>query len=241
MKALVLAAGHGTRIRDVAGDLPKPLLPVQGRPVLDYTLRWLAASGVADVWINLHYHGERIRQHVGTGERFGLRVRYSEEDPVLGTAGALGKLRREWTETFLVVYGDNLVRFTLTRLLDGHRALGSVATIALFDPRHHPNTGIAGGHVLLGDDGRVRRFVEGPARDPGALVNAGVYALEPAVARFIPDDAFCDFGRDVFPRLLADGVAVGGHVIDGYCLGLDAPEPLARGLELVRRGAVELA
>ena len=241
MKALVLAAGHGTRIREVAGDLPKPLLPILGRPVLDYTLRWLAVSGVVDVWINLHYQGQRIREHVGGGERFGLRVLYSEEDPVLGTAGALDRLRHEWTDTFLVVYGDNLVRFTLARMLARHRERASAATIALFDPRHQPNTGIAGGRVLLGPDGGVRRFAEGPGTDVEGLVSTGVYALEPAVARFIPAGAFCDFGRDVFPRLLAEGVAVGGHLIDGYCLGLDAPEPLARGLELVRRGEVELA
>jgi NDP-sugar pyrophosphorylase family protein len=240
MKALVLAAGRSTRIRPVAGDLPKPLLPILGRPILDRTLTWLAASGIDDVWINLHYRGEQIRRSIGAGERFGLRVRYSEEDPILGTAGAVAKLRREWTDTFLVVYGDNLVRFTLDRLLDRHRAGKFVATLALFDCRQNPHTGIAGGRVLLGRDDRVQSFVEGAA-DDAPLVNAGVYALEPGVTDWIPEGQFSDFGRDVFPRLLAEDVPVGGLVIDGYCLGLDDPESMARGLELIRQGEVALA
>src|SRR5262245_26148216 len=161
MKALVLAAGRSTRLRGVAGDLPKPLMPVMGRPILEHTLRWLAASGITDVWINLHYQGEQIRRRIGTGAHLGLRVRYSEEAPILGTAGAVGKLRAEWTDTFLVVYGDNLVRFTLVDLLETHRRLAPVATIALFDPARHPSTGVAGGRVVMGDDGRVRSFVEG--------------------------------------------------------------------------------
>ena len=239
MKVLVLAAGWSTRIRAVAGDLPKPLLAVAGRPILDHTLRWLAASGVRDVWINLHYEGEQIRRFVGTGARHGLRVRYSEEDPILGTAGAVKKLEREWTQTFLVVYGDNLVRFTLAPLLERHRQSGAFVTVALFDPARHPFTGIAGSRVVM-VDGLIQRFTEGAPECEGGLVNAGVYAVEPAIGRFIPDGQFCDFGRDVFPRLLAEGAPLGGHVIDGYCLGLDAPGPLARGLELIRSGEVRI-
>jgi mannose-1-phosphate guanylyltransferase/mannose-1-phosphate guanylyltransferase/phosphomannomutase len=242
MKALVLAAGQSTRLRAVAGDLPKPLVPVEGRPILEHSLRWLAASEIREVWINLHYRGDQIRQFAGTGERFGLRVQYSEEDPVLGTAGAAGKLRHEWTETFLVVYGDNLVRFSLADLVARHRAAGAVATVALFDPARQPSTGIAGGSVTLGADGLIQAFVEGRGvAAPGALVNAGVYALEPAVTGWIPAGQFSDFGRDVFPRLLADRAPMAGHVIDGYCLGLDAPEPFQRGLALIRRGEVKLA
>ena len=241
MTALVLAAGRSTRIRAVAGDLPKPLLPVEGRPILEHTLRWLATSGIGDVWINLHYQGEQIRRFAGTGERFGLRVRYSEEDPILGTAGAVGKLRGEWTATFLVVYGDNLVRFSLGELIARHRALRSVATVALFDPRRQPSTGIAGGSVTLGEDGMIRSFVEGQPGVEGALVNAGVYAVEPDVTTWIPEGQFSDFGHDVFPRLLAEGVPLAGYRIDGYCLGLDAPEPLNRGLDLIQRGEVKLS
>jgi NDP-sugar pyrophosphorylase family protein len=240
MRALVLAAGRSTRIRAVAGDLPKPLLPVEGRPILEHTLSWLAESGIGDVWINLHYAGEQIRRCVGTGDRFGLRVRYSEEDPILGTAGAVGKLREQWTDTFLVVYGDNLVRFTLGKLVDAHRQRRTAATLALFDPGRQPSTGIAGGTVSLGADGLIRSFVEGGPGAGGALVNAGVYALEPDVVTWIPPGAFADFGRDVFPRMIAAGAPVGGHVIDGYCLGLDAPEPWSRGLDLIRRGKVTL-
>lgn len=240
MKALVLAAGRSTRIRPVAGDLPKPLLPVAGRPILEHTLRWLAASGVTDIWINLHYRGDLVRAHVGSGERLGVRVRYSEEPSILGTAGAVRKLAQEWDDDFLVVYGDNLVRFTLADMVDAHRQRRWSVTVALFDPERHPHTGMAGGRVGLAADGRITAFIEGAAAAGPTLINAGVYVVDPAVVPRIPDGAFADFGHDVFPRLLADGVPLGGHVIDGYCLGLDAPEPLERGLELIRRGEVQV-
>ena len=243
MKALVLAAGRSLRIRAVAGDLPKPLLAVAGRPILEHTLRWLAVSGVTDIWINLHYRGDLVRAHVGTGERFGVRVRYSEEEPILGTAGAVRKLAPEWDDDFLVVYGDNLVRFTLADLVAAHRRRRWAVTLALFDPARNPHTGIAGGGVVVDAGGRVTSFVEGAPAPPGAraLINAGVYVIQPSIVPRIPDGVVTDFGHDVFPGLLAEGVPFGGHVIDGYCLGLDAPEPLERGLELIRRGEVQLA
>ncbi|HLH23999.1 MAG TPA: nucleotidyltransferase family protein [Chloroflexota bacterium] len=239
--ALVLAAGKSTRIQPVAPDRPKPLIVVAGQTVLERNLRQLAAAGVRDVWINLHYRGEQIAALIGDGARLGLHVRYSWEPDLLGTAGAAKKLEAALAaDTFLVVYGDNLTALDLAALTAQHRARAAVATIAVFDRDRVPNTGLAGGRVVVDAEGRVMRFVEGGAAD-SPYVNAGVYALEPRVLAAIAPGAFADFGRDVFPLLLEHGARVDAFPIDGYCLGIDTPEGLARANALVAdlEGAVE--
>ncbi len=242
MKTLVLAAGKSTRIAPATQGVPKPLIRIGGETILGRTLLWLAENDLREVWINLHYRREEVRAEIGDGARFGVAVRYSEEDPILGTAGAARKLSDEWDGTFVVVYGDNLVRFNIGQLVNTHRHLGAGVTLALFDPKVHAHTGMAGGRVEVTPDGFVRRFVEGAAGEGGALslVNAGVYAVEPWVLERIPPGAFADFGRDLFPVLLARGVRLGGHVIEGYCLGVDTPESLFRALALVEAKEVQL-
>jgi mannose-1-phosphate guanylyltransferase len=225
---LVLAAGKSTRIAGVTGGLPKPLLRVGGKSILSRNLEWLAESGIRSVWINLHHHPELVQQAVGDGRPWGLQVRYSHEPELLGTAGAWKRLDAYWEGTSLVVYGDNLLRFDLRRFLEHHRSAGALATIALFDPGRHPNTGIAGGYVELGPQDRVARFVEGtrPAGGHPLLVNAGAYLLEPSL-RTAVGAGFQDFGRNVFPALAASG-RLAGYVLEpnGYCLGVDTPESL---------------
>ncbi len=234
-RALVLAAGLGSRIRAVAGALPKPLLPFDGEPVLLRNLRWLAGSGVREVTINLHYAPETIRGAAGDGGALGLSVDYAYEPELLGTAGALANIAGVFEETMVVVYGDNLVRFDLAALLERHAAAGASATLALFDQARHLHTGIAGGRVLLDGAGAVSGFAEGGA---AGLVNAGVYAVEPAVLGFFSDARPLDWGRDVFPAMLAAGAPLAGHLIEdgGYCLGLDTPESLAGGRRLLDEG-----
>lgn len=243
-KALVLAAGLGSRIRDVAGDLPKPLMPFGGAPILAHNLRWLAASGVTHAWINLHYGADAIRSRIGDGSAFGLAITYVYEPELLGTAGALGNIAADVGETMLVVYGDSVVRFDLSALQARHRASGAQATVALFDQDRHLNTGIAGGRVRVAADGTIAEFVEGPgAAGLSSLVNAGVYAVEPAVLDLIAPGRLVDFGRDVFPAMLAQGRKLGAHVIDetGLCLGLDTPESHAAGQRLLAEGRLVLA
>ncbi len=246
---LILAAGLGTRIRAIAGDRPKPLIGFGGAPILAHNLRWLADAGVRDVWINLHYRAELIREAVGDGAAFGLRVQYLFEPELLGTAGAYRNLLAQPgvpAGTALVVYGDNLLRLDVARLLAAHRARAAACTVCLFDRAAHCHTGIAGGRVELRPDGRIDAFVEGAGAPPPGqrdLVNAGVYAIEPAVAALIAPTGAADFGRDVFPAMLHAGDGLYGHVLEpgGYCLGLDTPESYAAGVELLAGGRIGLA
>lgn len=240
-KALVLAAGMGSRIRSIAGDLPKPLMPFGDATILAHNLRWLAAGGVREVWINLHFAADAIRTAIGDGSAFGLAVTYVYEPELLGTAGALANIAPVFDRTMLVVYGDNIVRCDLDALAARHDAAKAETTVALFDQQRHAHTGIAGGRVELHADGAVRAFVEGAA-SPSSLVNAGVYAVEPSLLDLIPKGGSVDFGRDVFPAMLAAGRRLQGFVIDddGFCLGLDTPESHAAGQRLLAEGRITL-
>jgi NDP-sugar pyrophosphorylase family protein len=240
-KALVLAAGMGSRIRSVAGDLPKPLMPFGDATILVHNLRWLAAGGIRQVWINLHFAADAIRAAIGDGADLGLTVTYVFEPELLGTAGALANIAPVFDQTMLVVYGDNIVRCDLDALAARHDAARAEATVALFDQRRHPHTGIAGGRVELGADGAVNAFVEGAA-SASTLVNAGVYAVEPSLLDLIPPGMSVDFGRDVFPAMLAADRSLQGFVIDdgGFCLGLDTPESHTAGQRLLAEGRIVL-
>jgi mannose-1-phosphate guanylyltransferase len=222
MKALVLAAGKGSRLAGAAGNLPKPLVDVGGTTPLQHVLAWASGFARDRLWINVHEHGDVVRARIGD-EVAGVPVRYSHEPELLGTAGAWYVLREDWTGTSLVLYGDNFMRFSLHALLERHRAAGRLATVALFDPAVHANTGIGGGRVALDGD-RITRFVEGGAE---GLINAGAYLLEPGVAA-VMREGFSDFGHDVLP-LLAEHGELTGHVLEAgaYCLGVDTPERLA--------------
>jgi len=241
MKALVLAAGKSTRIASVSAGLPKPLLRIGGDSVLGHNLRWLGRSGIRDVWVNLHHRPDEIRGAIGDGAQYGLHVQYSYESELLGTAGAARKLDSVWDAAFLVVYGDNLVRFDLQELAHFHHQTKRQVSIALFNANLNPHTGIAGGRVKLAADRRIEAFLEGAEDGFSPLVNAGVYVLEPETVPFIPLEQPYDFSRDLFPVLLSRGAALYGYVMNGYCLGLDTPESYRRALELIEKGKVNLA
>ncbi len=239
-KALVLAAGLGSRIRTIAGDLPKPLIPFGGRSILAHNLRWLQSSGVEEVWINTHFGAAAIREAIGDGSAFGLSVNYTFEPDLLGTAGALANIASVADQTMLVVYGDNIVRCDLGALARAHRAGAALATLCLFDQSRHAHTGIAGGRVVVDGQGLVTGFVEG---GEAGLVNAGVYLVEPQLIDRIPPGRSFDFARDVFPEMLASGAPLRGHVLEpaGFCLGLDTPESFRAGEALLATGRVTLS
>jgi NDP-sugar pyrophosphorylase family protein len=232
--ALVLAAGMGTRIRAVAPEVPKPLVTVAGVTALERNLRQLAAAGISDVWINLHYRGEQIADRVGDGGGFGLRVRYSWEPALVGTAGAAKRLEAELAAgTFLVISADTLTEWDLLAMVARHRERSAVATIAVFDRDRVANTGVAGGRVVIDRDCCVLRFEEGrPGGSP--YVNTSVYLLEPEVLTLIPADSFFDFGHDLFPALIRRGARFDAFPIAGYCLGIDTSEALARAEAFLR-------
>jgi len=227
-KAMLLAAGSATRLGALAQAVPKPMLPVGGRPLIEHTVRQLVRYGVRDIVINLHTRGDVIRAHFGDGARFGARIHYSEEATLLGTAGAVKRCASILDETFLLVYGDNLTTCRFDALVEFHRVHGGIATIALFwrdDVSAHSAVDRAA-------DGRIVRFVEKPtpAEAPSHWISAGVIVFEPAIAAFIPEGRPADFGFDVFPAVIRAGEAIYGYEM-GANEGLwwiDTPEHYER-------------
>ncbi len=222
MKAMILAAGEGTRLRPLTLATPKPMIPVVGRPLLAWTLDWLSSQGVTEAAINLYHRPQSIPDFFGDTYA-NLQLRYYYEDTLRGTAGGVkGAAEFLADAPFFVIYGDNLLSADLRRLAEFHASHGGAATVALFD---HPNPSAAG-IVGLESDGRITRFVEKPAPDQifSRQANAGVYVLNPSVLDTIPANAFSDFGRDIFPALLMQGARLYGTPLGGYIQDTGTPE-----------------
>lgn len=228
-KAMILAAGEGTRLRPLTLDRPKPMLPIAGRPLLEHTLGWLRRYGISQVAINLHYRPEVIRDTFGDGQRFGLTITYSYEPVIRGTAGALQPLRSFLNATFVIVYGDVLTDLDLGALIAFHRARPDAwMTLSLYRVPNPTEKGI----VALDEAGRITRFVEKPAPDQvfSDLANAGVIIAEPVILDFIPDEGFDDIGHHLLPRLLAAGAPIYGWPLPAgtYLIDIGSPEQYAQ-------------
>lgn len=227
MKALLLAAGLGTRLAPFTDALPKCLVPVSGRPPLLRALDWLSSSGVEDVVINLHHLPETVTAAVDEGSAWGMQIRFSREDELLGTAGALDPLR-DWVgdERVLIFYSDNIIRLDLTTLMRRHESTAAAMTVALF----HRTDVRASGVARLDASDLITGFVEKPPEGGPGWVSAGLLYCEPSVLDHIPRGRASDFGRDVIPDLLKSGAVVAGHRLgaDDGLWWIDTPSDLAR-------------
>jgi len=212
VSAVVLVGGLGTRMRVVSGDLPKPMLPVAGRPFLEHLLRFIRRAGVRRVILATGYRAEAVRRHFGDGSIVGLELLYSPEDEPLGTGGAL-RLACEKTERWpvLALNGDSFFAVSLASLLTAHGLARAKLTMALVEVA---DTGRFG-RVRTSPGGNILGFEEKSGSGPG-LVNAGVYVLEKQVLAAIGPGP-CSFERDALPRLLGDrtlGVPTPGLFVD---------------------------
>jgi mannose-1-phosphate guanylyltransferase len=226
VKALILAAGEGTRLRPLTLTQPKPMLRIGGRPILEHIVAQLADIGIRDLAINLHYRPEAITDYFGDGADFGVRIVYSREPSLLGSAGAAKALEGFFDEPFVVWYGDVLADIDLTGLIERHTRTGAAASLALYEVEDKTRCGM----VETDTSGRISRFIEKPAPDVpcGDLANAGIFVLHPSVLRHVASEVNVDFGSDVFPRLLAGGAALYGYRIGGYILDIGSPSRYAQ-------------
>lgn len=222
MKAFLLAAGLGTRLRPITEHTPKCLVPVGGRPMIDIWLDALAAAGVTEVLVNLHHLAGVVQAHLARRAAPPV-VRTSVEPVLLGSAGTL-RAHRDWVredELFLAVNADNLTDFDLRVLVDAHRRGGQLATLSVFRAPRPQDCGIV--EVA---DGIVTGFVEKPARPRGDLANAGMYVFAPAALDLVSGPAPRDIGHDLLPRLVGRAAAV---ALDGdWFLDIGTPEALDR-------------
>jgi len=215
-RAIILAAGGGTRMLPLTLHTPKPLLPVAGKPVLTHIIEWLRDHSVRDLAINLHHHADAIVATYGDGSELDVHITYSREEQLLGTSGAVRRLSAfAGDQPVIVAYGDVLADFDLGALMAFHqRARESDPNLAATLSLYHVTNPTEVGLVDLDAAGRITRFVEKPAPDQvfTDLASAGVLILEPRAIQCIPPDTFHDFGRDLFPHLLRDGLSLYGWV-----------------------------
>jgi mannose-1-phosphate guanylyltransferase len=223
MRAVVLVGGFGTRLRPLTYSVPKPMLPVGHRPIIEHLVRRLGDAGVDEVVLALGFKPEPFLAAFPDGECAGIPLRYAVEPEPLDTAGAIGFAAREAgvDETFIVLNGDVICDLDLAALVAFHLERGAEATLHL-TPVPDPS---AFGVVELGPSGAVRRFVEKPP--PGTttsnLINAGAYVLEPSVVERIPPARKYSIERDVFPVIVADG-GIYGLATEDYWIDTGRPD-----------------
>lgn len=213
MKAFVLAAGAGTRLRPLTSNLPKPMVPILGHPALYYTLENLKKNGFKEIYINLFYRPKAITKYFNK-ENLGLSLYYSYEKKLLGTAGAVKKNEKVFDETFVVMSGDGLTDINLKKALAFHKKNKSVATIVLkkIDARFEY------GITVTDKSGKIKSFIEKPKWGDifTNTVNTGIYIFEPEIFDFIPKKKFFDFSMDLFPLLLKNKKRIYGYIMDEY-------------------------
>jgi mannose-1-phosphate guanylyltransferase len=233
MKAMVLAAGLGTRLRPLTNEISKPMVPVLDRPVMAHILDLLHRHGIEEVVANLHYFPEPIREY------FGDRISYSFEQELLGTAGGVRNCSEFFGATpFLVISGDALTDIDLGALARRHEQAGGIATLAV---KKVPDTREYG--VVLHDrDGRITGFQEKPAPDEALsdLGNCGIYVFEPEIFDYFPERPFADWAQDVFPALLEHDVPFFIHEVREYWNDVGSLAELRSGTFDALRGELRL-
>lgn len=247
---MILAAGLGTRLRPITYAMPKPMVPVLNRPVMEHTVRLLVRHGFPEAIANLHWFPETIEDRFGDGSAFGLDLTYSREERLLGTAGGVRKAGEYLGDSFLVVAGDALTDIDLGAMRDFHESHDGLATMAT---KRVPDTDQFG--VVIADgDGRVQGFQEkpDPAEALSDLANTCIYMFRAEIFDYFPEpgtsnDAdpddpaeFADWAKDVFPALLDADVPFYSHEIDAYWNDIGNLDELRQGNLDALRGAVEV-
>jgi mannose-1-phosphate guanylyltransferase len=237
VQAIVLVGGEGTRLRPLTETVPKPALPLVDRPLLAYTVEWLAGHDVTEVVLACGFLPDVLREALaGEEERAGVRIRYAAEPRPLGTAGAIrfaaDGLGDELDDRFLALNGDVLTDLDLTALLRAHEDLGARATIGL----REVDDAAAYGLVSAGPGGAVTEFAEKTGDHVPGSINAGAYVLERSVLGEIPPGEAVSIELDVFPRLIGGGLFA--RLLDGYWMDVGTPERYLQATWDVLEGAV---
>src|SRR5512147_2063575 len=214
MKAVVMAGGFGTRLRPLTEKLPKPMAAVANRPMMEHVVRLLAAEGIDDLEVLLHFYPEKISSFFGEGTPWGVRMRYVSAEADYGTAGAVKHAEDRLRETFLVISADIITDFDLSKAIGFHRERGAAVTIVL---TRVPNP-LQYGIVITEEDGRIVRFLEKPTWGEvfSDTINTGIYIIEPEVLDLVPPKKNWDFSKNLFPKMLARGDLLLGYVAEGY-------------------------
>lgn len=216
MKALILAAGLGTRLRPLTDQIPKPMVPIGGKPMLEHHIEHLSASGIKEICVNLHHLPEKITDYFGDGSRWGVKIFYKFEPQILGTAGAIKNFEDLLSDDFLLIYGDMLHRLDLEKFTAFHKNRGGLATIVVHQEGNPANADI----LELGDNSKVLRLVPKPHSieelAPHQWKMQAIYAMSKKICDHIPAGQYCELDHETLPTLIQAGQAMYGYPTEEF-------------------------
>ena len=214
MKAVIMAGGEGRRLRPLTCSVPKPMVPLLNKPVIDYTIDLMEEYGISSIAVALHYLADVIKNHLGSGSSRKAGISYSDPGKKLGTAGSVRAAAGNETDCILVMSGDCITDIDLDELLKKHRAIGADATIVLKQVAKPVEYGVA----LVDEAGMIERFIEKPEKNElfSDLANTGIYILERRAIELIPENTEFDFSKDLFPLMMKKGMKLFGCRTESY-------------------------
>jgi mannose-1-phosphate guanylyltransferase/phosphomannomutase len=215
MQAVIMAGGFGTRLRPLTSIIPKPMVPVANKPMMEHVVRLLKKYGVEELIVLLFYQHEYITKYFGNGEKFGVKIQYLLPDGDYGTCGSVG-FARDYIkdDNFIVISADIITDFDLNKMVKFHTEKSALSTIGLTSVENPLGYGI----VIYDEDFKIKRFLEKPTWSEvfSDKVNTGIYMLNKKVFDYIPQKTFFDFSKDLFPKFLAENLPIYACVLDGY-------------------------
>ena len=226
MIALILAGGIGERLRPITNNIPKPMVPVNGKSFLQYHIEELKRAGIKDIVLCTGYLSNKIQEYFGDGSKFDVKIKYSIEKKPLGTAGAIKNAEKYVNNTFLVLNGDSYLKIDYNKLINFHKSKKAKLTIALLtikDPRRY-------GLVNIDKESKILSFDEKTINPKGKLINGGVYIVEPEVLKAVPSSVKVSFEKEIFPKLIKQG-NVYGFVINNYFIDIGTKESYIKAQE----------
>lgn len=223
--AVILCAGYGTRLKEHTKQTPKPMLLLSGKPILEYTIRHLAKLDINNIFINLHYRGNQIKSYFKDGNKWGVNISYRWEKTILGTAGAVKNMEDylKDLDIFLVLYGDVICNEDYRKFIGFHRSKRGAAASIIIHKRQKSNS-----IVKIDRTNMITDFIERPDQQEDTdgvsyWVNSGLYVFDKKILEYIPSGQYCDFPRDIFPKLVSEK-CIYGYPLKNYRCSIDSPD-----------------
>ncbi|MEA3314240.1 MAG: sugar phosphate nucleotidyltransferase [Campylobacterota bacterium] len=239
MKAIILAGGFGTRIQPLTNSLPKPMLPILNKPMMEHIIIKLRDElGIKEMAVLLYFKPEIIKSHFGDGSSLGVKITYVQPDDDYGTAGAVAFAREFLDDTFIIVSGDLVTNFDFKKIAKFHKKKKSQLTITLTRVENPLQFGV----VIANKDDRIEKFLEKPSWGEvfSDTINTGIYLIEPKILDYIPHGKNFDFAKDLFPTLMRDNIPLWGCSIDGYWRDVGNPQSYREVYQDIFKGEIEL-
>lgn len=238
MKAVVMAGGFGTRIQPLTNSVPKPMLPIMNRPMMEHIMLRLRDIGIKEFVVLLYFKPEVVKEHFGDGSKFGINITYVLPDDDYGTAGAVKQAQKHLNEPFIIISGDLVTDFDIDKILRFHKEKRSKLSITLTSVPDPLQFGV----VITDKSDKIQRFLEKPSWGEvfSDTINTGIYVIEPEILDYIPENTNFDFSKDLFPKLMAEGVDLWGCNAKGYWRDVGNPESYREVMQDIFRGDVKV-